>query len=129
VSDRTIAVAIALMAVSGCFLEGATREELVGAYVAVYSFGQTRLHLDPDGRFRQELTVGDRKLHQSGTWTYDAEGRRLTLDQALFPDDGYGNPRPDDGMTDPGLGVYPVERGLFGSIRLGPDEGAPYRKE
>jgi hypothetical protein len=129
VSERRIAVAIALMALSSCFLGRATREELVGSYVAVYSFGQTRLHLEPDGRFQQELTVGDRTLHQSGTWTYDAEGRWLTLDEALFPDDGYGNPRPDDDMNHPGLGVYPVERGLFGRIRLGPDEGAPYRKE
>jgi hypothetical protein len=79
--------------------------------------------------FDQEFTVGDRTSHQAGTWKYDPEGGWFTLDGALFPDDGYGNPRSGDEMTKPGLGVYPVERGLFGRIRLGPDEGAPYRKE
>ena len=104
-------------------------EDLQGTYTASYAFGSSSLTLSLDGSFLQRVSVGEKTMTRSGHWSFDTQRRRVVLDDALVPDDEFGKPRPNFELRASMTVDLPVERGMFGRLRLGSDEGSPYLKD
>ncbi len=106
-------------------------EELYGTYVAEYPFMTDTLVLKADGTYVQRVLVRTepRELSSHGHWTYVPAANRVELDNVLVVTDEFGNLRQGLARPQTGVASFPVERGLLSRrLRLGPDEGTPYRK-
>ena len=114
------------------------RADLVGDYVAEYSFGTDRLKLRSDGTYLQEIVVrGDpEKALQSGKWEYDSKSRgpvdhgTILLYGCLGLTDGAGAKRGDYRQPS-SICSYPVEREsiLAGRLQLASNEEHPHRRQ
>lgn len=119
---------LATIATLGCWR--AIREsDLYGHYVAEYSYGTDELTLKPHGEYLQEVRLRAEPTARviTGHWRFNAESKRVILENCLVVDDGSGKLRPDfETLFD--NASFPVERSMLGRLRLGPDEISPYWK-
>lgn len=108
------------------------RDELIGTYVAEYTFGTDKLELKSDGTYTQEITLKEERkvLRGDGRWTYDQTRHYIRFEDIYVVSDGYGNKSDDYKNLPRGLASYPPERYFWSRrLRLGPDEGTPYNKQ
>jgi hypothetical protein len=88
---RSLIFFFAALAASACSVGS---DDLVGDYVATYSYGEEQLHLDRDHTYSQRITLkADRsETTHAGKWGYDQTAPRLSLENALLLDDNFGKP-------------------------------------
>jgi len=116
---------------AGC-LYPTDRDELIGIYVAEYTFGTDTLELKSDGTYTQEISLKEEGtvLHGDGKWTYDQVTKYIDFENLYVLSDGYGNKNENYKNLPRGLASYPPERYFWSrKLRLGPDEGTPYNKQ
>ena len=128
-----MALALLILAIlnTGCLYPN-DRDELIGTYVAEYTFGTDTLELKSDGTYTQEITLKEERkvLRGDGRWTYDQTSHYIRFEDLYVLSDGYGNKHDDYKNHPRGLASLPPERYFWSRrLRLGPDEGAPYNKQ
>ena len=132
--NRSLRLTIAILLLAqtlfyaGCLYPD-DRDELIGTYVAEYTFGTDKLELKSDGTYAQEITLKEERkvLRGDGRWTYDQTRNYIDFEDLYVLSDGYGNKAPDYKNHPRGLASYPPERYFWSRrLRLGPDEGTPY---
>ena len=113
---------------AGCLYPN-DRDELIGTYLAEYTFGTDKLELKSDGTYTQEINLKEERkvLRGDGRWTYNQSKNYIDFEDLYVLSDGYGNKHPDYKNHPRGLASYPLERYFWSRrLRLGPDEGNPY---
>ena len=100
--------------------------QIVGAYVADYSFATENLTIRADHSFSQRVTLksSNETIETSGTWTYvDADHRVTFIDNFLLSRDGFGRAR---SRPERGAANFLAMRTLRG-IQIGQGHGVEYR--
>jgi hypothetical protein len=96
-------------------------KEIVGKFVAEYSYAREELELKADGSYAQRIALkgqrGGEVIH-TGTWKYQKATENLWLQDPLLVDDNFGNLNPNYKKPTKGVwGLY-AKRGLGGGITL-----------
>ena len=104
-------------------------DEIHGRYLAQYDFGQEFLTIYPNGAFTQEFKIfhGPKILKNHGVWNFAHEDQMIDFHSFVIASDGYCAREPNPSISNASL---PVERKffVFGNLRIGSDEGCPYRR-
>jgi len=101
---------------------------LIGEYVAAYGSARVLLVLQVDGRFTQTIEAGSaREAVSTGTWTYSAPDRRVTLTNLRIIASKDCGATSECKFGEPGIASLPVEREFgIGAVRLGVEFDHPY---
>jgi hypothetical protein len=105
-----LAIAVALVSCASSI----GPEEVVGTYIAEYSYGQEELRLNEDHSYVQRITVkgAPGETTHSGHWTYDSGVGRLSLQDALLLDNNFGKLNPNYKKPSDGIWVLSVRKSL-----------------
>lgn len=132
IRSQRLTIAITLLAqtlfYAGCLYPN-DRDELIGSYVAEYTFGTDKLELKSDGTYTQEITLKEERkvIRGDGRWTYDRTRQYIDFEDLYVLSDGYGNKNDAYKNLPRGLASLPPVRYFWSRrLRLGPDEGTPY---
>lgn len=103
---------------------------LVGIYIAHYPHGTGQLVLNTDGTYQQLFSLTGQSLQviNSGQWELrDVEGRKLVLRNAVFVDNGFGEPAKTKRSGDWLLEIRTTLRGTL-RFPVNEDRGIEFRK-
>ena len=122
----SVCCVIVLFGLAGCS-RNVSSPSLPGTYVATYSFGDSTLTLEPDGKFTQQVTIQNQPPATAhGSWEFDSARSAITLHGVIALGDDFDHLRSDWWRTDDFPNI-PVERMWF-KVNIELSEGHPYIK-
>jgi len=107
------------------------RSDVLGEYVATYSFGVEKLQLNPDGTYVQTVTLKGKTAatQHSGTWDYAPSRGVVTVHDSLHFSDPFGKMNPNYATPLPGAWIM-IGSKTLGSVSLNwnDDSGVKFEK-